>query len=58
MYINRVTEAEYFVNGQQVTRDEYVQYLIPSKREKPASVGNIANITLDHVTEAGVSRAA
>ena len=58
VYINRVTEAEYFVNGQQVARDEYVQYLIPSKREKPASVGNIANITLDHVTEAGVSRAA
>ena len=58
VYINRVTEAEYLVNGEQVTRDEYVQYLVPSKRDKAASIGNIANITLDNVTEAGVSRAA
>lgn len=58
VYINRVVSAHYFVNGEEVSREEYEQYLIPSKRNKPATLGKIANITLDYITDAGVSRTA
>lgn len=58
VYINRVVEADYFVNGQPVSRGEYEQYLIPSKRNRPATIGGVTNITLDHIIEAGTSRVA
>lgn len=58
VYINRVVKADYFVNGKPVSREEYEQYLVPSKRNKAPSVGGVTNITVDHIIEAGVNRAA